>query len=279
MKTVFNNTDLCHTYAQQTQTEGRTANRSIFFYNGKIFSYGHHFCMANIVEGVMYFTLRNYSNSTSKHINILRNATSHYTKVFCAFPDGSPTENFKYWYNEATNAAEKLKKAKKPEIYLNALQHLANEIQIYADALNIAIMPELIALIAIKDKTEYISLLEKRKAEKELKEAKEAREAKIKFKEAYKKWANNESQYIESRINLDFLRIKNADRIETTQAVEIPQKMAIALYQSIKNNTLKIGDKILNFTVNNINTHEISIGCHKFKKAYLLNFGAKLATI
>ncbi len=277
MKLVFSSSaDVCHAYAQQNQPEGKNTGRSIFFYKEKIYSYGHHFCMAKFINQNLFFTLRSYSNSTAKHLSKLHHATKQYNKIYCAYPDGTPKENFKYWEAEALTQVNKLQKAKKPEIYLNNLSGINNQLQKYCEALEIAPDQKLADLLAITDKEEFKALAERRAAQaiEELK-AKE-KEAKRKFKDGLKKWLNNESDYLHSRLNLDFLRLKNG-RVETTQDVKIPVQIALKLWQNIKDNSLKIGDEILNYSINKITDRQIIIGCHTFNKAYLLKFGANLA--
>ena len=92
-----------------------------------------------------------------------------------------------------------------------------------------------------------------------------------------KKWLNFETSRIYSRSNLDFLRVNiNENRVETTQAVQIPIEIAKRLYNKIKTNTLQVGENLLNYRVDQVGDI-IKIGCHNFTKAYLLNFGSKLA--
>ena len=71
------------------------------------------------------------------------------------------------------------------------------------------------------------------------------------------------------------MRIRE-NRVETTQAVQIPIEIAKRLYLKIKTNTLAVGDKILDYSVNNVGK-EIKIGCHTFNRSYLLKFGSQLA--
>ena len=75
-------------------------------------------------------------------------------------------------------------------------------------------------------------------------------------------------------MDYDFLRLNN-ERIDTTQGVQIPVGIAKTLYNKIVDNTIKVGEKILNYEVSSVG-NEIKIGCHTFKKSYLLQFGAKL---
>jgi hypothetical protein len=98
---------------------------------------------------------------------------------------------------------------------------------------------------------------------------------KIEYKEQLKKWFNFETGRVYGGFNFDFLRLKE-NRVETTQAVQIPLELAKRLHNKIKENTLEVGEQLLNYRVDQIGDI-IKIGCHNFKRSYLLNFGSKLA--
>lgn len=78
MRTKFDNRQLAHVWAQQTQPEGRGSN---FFFDGPApHSYGRHFCVARFVrpedkgEPVVLVNVARYSVSTSKHQGYARGA-------------------------------------------------------------------------------------------------------------------------------------------------------------------------------------------------------------
>ena len=84
MKTVFSsNYDVIHAFAQQNQYEGRNQTQSVFFYNNKIYSYGHHYLLGEFIDkNTIVINNKGYSNSTSKHISILIGATRQYKQYF-----------------------------------------------------------------------------------------------------------------------------------------------------------------------------------------------------
>ena len=46
MKKVFSSsTDVMHLFAQRSQQEARTSSGNVFYYNDKIYSYGHHYLL------------------------------------------------------------------------------------------------------------------------------------------------------------------------------------------------------------------------------------------
>lgn len=280
MKTVFSNSDLAHVYANQSQQSGRNSNGS-FYFNGKtIYSYGSHFPIAKIVtneEGneAMLFTFRTYSNTTSKQVSIVRSATRQYNKIYCYNPNESHEANFKAWLNLAENEAFKLSKAKKPEIYINELGYISSQVNAYANYFNIEIPKALNTVLSIKDKKENLEYMSKKAELLKIEKAKKEKQQKQEFKEQIYKWFNGETQRLYTRYKLDFLRI-NENRVETTQAVQIPIQLCKRLHDKIKNNALQVGDKVLNYQVNQVD-NIIKIGCHAFTRKYLLHFGSKLA--
>ena len=280
MKNVFSNSDLAHAYANQSQQSGRNSNGS-FYFNGKtIYSYGSHFPIAKIVTNehgneVMLFTFRTYSNTTAKQISIVRSATRHYNKIYCYNPNESHEANFKAWLNLAEIQAEKLQKAKKPEIYINELGYLYNQVNAYTTYFNIEAPDTLKAVLSIKDKSENLEYMSKKAELLKIEKAKKEKQQKQEFKEQINKWFNGETQRLYTRYKLDFLRI-NDDRVETTEAVQIPVELAKRLHNKIKTNTLQVGEQLLNYRVDQVD-NIIKIGCHAFTRKYLLHFGSKLA--
>ena len=279
MKKVFQNSELAHVYAQQSQDEGRNANGSFYFRGKTLFSYGGHFPICKFVtndkgENALLFTERTYSNTTAKQISLTRNATSQFNKVYCNNPDNTHANNFKAWTLQGEAIIKKLAKAKKPIIYLNELGYISNKANAYASFFDIEIPQDLATVLSIKDKSQYIEYAEKQKKFETEKIKALQFEMKKDFKKAFKKWQNFETSYLYTRHKYDFLRLNN-ERIDTTQGVQIPVEIAKNLYKKIVDNTIKVGEKILNYEVSSVG-NEIKIGCHTFKKSYLLQFGSKL---
>jgi DNA-binding transcriptional regulator YhcF (GntR family) len=280
MRNVLPTSELCHKWANMEQESGRNANDTMFFNGSTIYSYGHHFAIAKHIvneqgQRAVLFTQRDYSNTTAKHKSHVYMSCKNDNIIYCYDPSGSHNENFKYWEQRAEqDGTSKLAKARKPEKYLSILASIENKANIYALYFGIEIPETLKAILSIKDKSEFIAFADKKaeyiKAEQKKREA----EQKKQFKEQIKKWLNLESDRLSIRYKFDFLRI-NDNRIETTQAVQIPLELGKRLYNSIKNQSLKVGDKVLNYSVNEVGK-EIKIGCHTFKQSYLLKFGSQL---
>lgn len=277
MRNVFSNSELAHTYANQSQNSGRSS--SMFFEGSTIYSYGYHFAIARIVtneqgDEALLFTTRGYSNTTGKHITIVRSATNQYKKIYCSNPKGSHDENFKAWLNSSETIAKNLINARKPEKYLSEISYNKRQAEQYSEFFGIDIPQDLQNVFNISNKQEYLSLYEKQIEFEKQEQKRRLREQKAQFKEQFKKWINYETDRLYTNYKYDFLRVNNG-RIETTQAVQIPLEIAKRLYLSIKNGSLSVGDNILNYSVDKIGA-EIKIGCHTFAKSYLLRFGASL---
>lgn len=110
MKTVFNNREVVHVWASQQQNSGKSDN--VFFEGRSIYSYGYHFEMARfIAPEVVFITTRGYSNTTAKHLNLVRQATRHLvTFTVPSFSDHAA--NLAYLIEQAKEKIEKAKRAR-----------------------------------------------------------------------------------------------------------------------------------------------------------------------
>lgn len=66
MRTVFDNSMTAHVWAQNNQHEGRSHNGNFYFEGGTLYSYGSHFIVGHIVDGVTLLNSDRYSISTGK---------------------------------------------------------------------------------------------------------------------------------------------------------------------------------------------------------------------
>jgi hypothetical protein len=262
MKKVNTPQQTAHLFANQLQSESRTPNGSMYFYDKEIFSYGSHFCIAKFVDNqTLLFTERNYSNTTAKHISAVSYATNHINKIYCANPKGTHEDNFKFWLNNAEQSADKLKNARKPEIYINELQRIENKATIYANYFKIAIPETLQTVLKVTTKAEILQYLEN-KAELIAKEKADKEKAELKkHKIELKKWRNFEISRLYTRTEkVDYLR-KNDTEFQTSQGIKIPLEVGLRFYKNLAN--VKPNDKFLEFTVSEITKTFITIGCHK----------------
>lgn len=279
MKTVFSNSEVAHVWASQTQNEGRSSNGSYFFRNGTIYSYGHHFPIAVIKDNVCYFTDQSYSNSTAKHINYARNASSHINTIFCNNPkqaaEGSHRMNLESFNKEAKDISHSLANARKPAIYLNQIAQRRFSFEIYCKHFEIKITKKLQALypylfIESQEAGKKATAAERKAMEQERK--KQAKEAVLRLQNEIQQFRNFERSTLYTRLGFDLLRY-NAEksRIETSQNVEIPLQVAKGLYLEFKNvsngaNCNLCGTKLMDrYNINEITKNGVIVGCHTIK--------------
>jgi hypothetical protein len=114
MKTVVNNKQVAHLWANQSQPEARGSN--FFFRDSTIFSYGEHFPIAKFHENkkgrVCLFTTRNYSITTSKHKGYVLHALSNdvtpvYTSDVLAAPRATLLDEIQARIDALVTKAEK----------------------------------------------------------------------------------------------------------------------------------------------------------------------------
>ena len=115
------NKDLIKTYLEQEKTNGSV--NSLFFEYSNIYSYGYHYLLGKFLDDdLLIINNIGYSNTTSKHINLLR-GTAYDMDI----------KNYNITnvdlisvYNELKYLESKLHKARKPEIYYNRINNLYN---------------------------------------------------------------------------------------------------------------------------------------------------------
>ena len=272
MKKVFTNSEICHVYAQQTQSEGRTSAGNIFFESNKIYSYGYHYKLAEIIENnTIIINNAGYSSSTGKHIGLIINATRQYRQIFYKDID----LNYVYW--KIIEASEKIVKAKKPENYaLDIIQKFETLTEYLKEFKKVNILKDSkyleikkIYKSIAKDKDQFIELGKERD-----KKAKE--KAQKQFNEGLTKFFNYELNYLSIKTDEDYLRIsQDKTQIETTQGVKIPIQEAKKLYLMIQEGKDIKGYKISNYTVISING-TLKIGCHKINVKNVNEIGKQL---
>lgn len=264
MKKVHTPDNVAHLWANKVQEEARNSANNLYFYGNEIYSYGSHFCIAKHVEGAVLFTEREYSNTTSKHKSIVRNACSHKNIVYCHNPKGSHSENFGAWRNECEGYIEKLAKARKPEKYIQELEGVKTRAYKYANLFNIEVPEDLSLMWAITSKEDVVAYMEKKAEAIKKEKARKLRLAKKKHKEDAQKWKNFETYRLYYRGEYDLLRYnKENKRFQTSQGVEIPLEIGLGIYKRLT--TRQAVEKVLDYEVKEITPKYIQVGCHKIE--------------
>ena len=261
MKNILTNSEVAHYFANDLQPSGKNSGGSFYFSNNAIYSYGSHFCIAKFQnDGVLFFTLRGYSNSTAKQISLVNHATNHKNKIFCAYPEGTHAQNFEYWANEVSYILDKFKRANKPEKYILELETIKKYAQIYADYFNISLPANLEIALSITNKSEILEYMNKKAEAIRYAKEIEDKERKLKAAKDLKEWRKFERGNLYYRDGWDYLR-KDAEVFQTSQGVKIPLEIGVRFYNNLNN--LKVGDKLLGFEVSEITKQFLRIGCHK----------------
>jgi hypothetical protein len=115
MKKKFkSNSELCKVFAQQTQTHGQGNN--MFFEYQTIYSYGHHYEIAQIVEAktgekIAFVNSNTYSNTTSKHTyHVLRALNIRYFFVPFTIAGNSFNRADYFKYSDLPTYLDKMKR-------------------------------------------------------------------------------------------------------------------------------------------------------------------------
>lgn len=266
MKTVFDNYDCIHTFAQQSQNNGRTSTRNIFFEGTKIYSYGYHYLMGKFIDkDTILINDKGYSISTSKHIGILIGATRQYKQFFT-----TKTDIDYLHYQILTNLKNKLSKARKPQIYLSEIYSLnkslhdfleytkqktkAKKNKKYRDIINF------VNKLQRNEKTSIDALQQYRKKEVEQKKKRDAKQ----LKEKLSKFQAYKIDYFRIGKN-DYLRIsKDGAKIETSQGVKVDIQEAKRYLKLLNSGANMRGEKIDNFITRSFDKL-LKIGCHTFE--------------
>jgi hypothetical protein len=284
MKTVFQTAELVHIWARQTQSEGKNPNRSVYFVGSKIYSYGSHFCMANIVKpGIVFITDRTYSVTTSAHVSAVRSAVNHMERISVPYPEEhSLYPNLNAWKNQIQDCIAIIENPrKKPDTKDRAKGELSSIVQTVSRYLEITgqkidkrvqsesnehtrkefllyfdVAKNLQALPDLKKKLERKAKADERA--RKLKEAKQIEEAKEKLLQ----WRKGANVYVYSSGDLPvYLRAKE-DTIQTSAGARVSLKSGKVLFDMIQAGRDVKGHNIDGYTVISVNG-SLKIGCHE----------------
>jgi hypothetical protein len=279
MKTIFNNSELCHAFATG-QTHGRNSNGSMYIENypngAAIFSYGNHFCMAAYHDyETILVNCRTYSNTTARQITYLSRAINHKNLFYCPYPLGTYQDNFDWWQREAKNIAAKFERAIKLENYVFELRKLQTTCEAYAELKRTQLPQSLADIFSVLQSEKVVNYMAALPEKQKKAEQKKERQRRVKFITQARKFLTFEISRINEGGN-DYLRINKADKlIETTQAVKIPFTAARLFYERLRAEQVKQGDTIEQYQVIKCNG-VVKIGCHNFTRKHLLKIGNQL---
>ena len=284
MKTKFNNSELSHVWANQTQTHGKGS--SMFFEYDTIYSYGHHFIIAKHItnkEGkkCVFFNDRHYSNSTSKHQSLVWRsipANVEFFKVRAFFNDietstSAHLENLGNYLEYALETKNKVKTATKLKNgYINQLDISINVFEKYCNFFSIDLKSTIFEglYITFKQVAQWVD--EYRHSEEftqwQIKQEENKRKAEAKAiidaKEKIELFRQFKISSIYANLGHYLLRYnKETDNVETSGGVKMGKNVFLSAYQRLINNQLFKGQHVGDFTYNGIEGEIVSVGCHK----------------
>lgn len=236
MRTVFNNRQLAHVWAQQSQSEGRGPN---FFFDGPaLFSYGRHFCVARFVQPedkgrpVVLLNSTRYSTSTNRHQSYARGAVYGLPVRVFNVPD-TDAHGREPWRHErnlthyANTIAAHVQSAARSRKYgeheLRAAERIAAEGARYCQAFELPkrlwpkapdVSPEALAAIRERDRKARA----KRAAEDKAREAKRAADM-LRWREEWRRHESRAMPYSDPTM----LRLsEDGESVETSRGAEVP---------------------------------------------------------
>lgn len=291
MKKVFANNEVAHIWAQNSQNEGRNSAGNIFFRNGEIYSYGHHFCMGKILpSGIVLLTNRKYSNTTSKHQGYVSYAVNHMERVWCAYPEKGIESNLKEFQAEMKSAYETIlsprKRPQTKEAAKQEIARIAENIDKYLAAMGCDMatfqaqqnegFEELEALYLFAQSQDLSQLnqsistiSEERERKKEAARLKAEKELKAKIK----KWQKGENVSIYGAEKV-YLRAMDGI-LETSKGARVSLDSAKVLFDMIQAGKDIKGHNIEHYTVISLNG-VLTIGCHKITRKEINKFAQKM---
>lgn len=273
----MNNSQVAHKWAN-----GHDAKGSNFYAeNGTIYSYGPHFPIARLCEGHILFTTSSYSNSTSKHISLVRYAIANDATVIRI-----PSLRESVGTNEqmiCVGLQEMLRKHAKSRVYKDyiaiQIQKSVANLSLYLKTYKTKPSKETKALLKLIASGEWAKVKEldakqqkARDKAQALRAKKQAELAEKLHKELIEKrdrWIAGETVefYGTNDYGQSYLRVKDR-MVQTSRGAEIPLRPAMRLFELAKKcreTGQPFSEAITfdSFTLRQISAFgNVEIGCH-----------------
>lgn len=298
MKTKFNNPELTHVWANQTQSHGKGS--SMFFENDSIYSYGYHFTIAKHQQNkdgqkCIFFNDRKYSSTTNKHQSLVWRAIPENVPVFDVLSfindlDAATTahkENLTNYINKAETAKDKATKATKNKMYyLGNVKSNLDDFAEYCQFFNITDLAQFNPILghglSVAERFDrlnrwYIDFvvsddLKKWQQKQEENKKKAEQKAIEKAKESIEAFRQFKISSIYANLGHYLLRYnKETEMIETSGGVKMPKPLFISAYCRLMRNELEKGQHIGSYTFNGTDGEIVSVGCHKIPMTEIEN--------
>ena len=283
MKKLKTNSEVAHAFAYKTYESAGTNN---FYFtpdqqgNLTIYSYGTHFPIAKFAKDrkgyeVLLFTMSGYSNSTAKHVYLVKNATSHIPKVYMPSITMNEVEVRNYFIRELVDIVKHLSKARKCGHWLSELEMIKLKVSKYYDFLGKTIPSSILELVNMpEDNEEMKAYLVKSKIKEDeslirrIENQKKASEIRAEqFKKDIIKWHSFNINSLKNITDFSYLRLNQVtETVETSQGVKIPANNAYQFYTTVMNakESGKIKGLLCNkYLLSYVDDIYIRVGCHK----------------
>ena len=270
----FSNYQVAHRFA--TGIGERCTGSHMFFEGDIIYSYGYHFPMAIKYKGYLLFNEQSYSVTTAKHQNYVLGACSHMDIVYCAtllwwYKGPSQSfydKNLESWQSTIGVLVKKMGRATKPSKYAVEILRVVKVVERFCEVFGI---PVPAYFLSFKDeKTMEAARVEAKEQAK--REAEEKRELEEKMMHKFLEFKCD--YYIGMYQIVRYRSDKN--RFETSKGVQIPYEKGLEFYRALRDGTLEVGDKVCGwYRVYEVGS-DVRIGCHTFKRSWLLEYGRQM---
>jgi hypothetical protein len=269
IKKVFGNSkQVIHLWANQSQEEARSGN--CYFKGTKIWSYGSHYLLGEIVsykgKKVAVINRNESSQTTNRQRWIAFWAVSHLNKIQSS--DGTVKtgliEEQELLINELMSQFGKIKPHYNKYHVENVEEFNKLCLELGHKELVLSVDGELQEILKehLKYRNGRNEVLLGQREEKRIAKQK-AQE--LVYQQALKDWENGGplNRYFRHILGgLDRIRVKG-NIVETTGGAEVPLSHALRLLAKIKAKQEKQGDKVGGFTLTSVEDGIVQIGCHK----------------
>lgn len=292
MKTVFNNSQLCHVWASQNQEHGRNSNGSLYFNGNTIFSYGSHYTLGKIIsvngERIVLINNTSYSNTTANHQNEVSSATTHLRRFHVSDPQDLRKSAEDWQANLIDSLFDVLKSTKphfsleysEPGMKFNSFCELFGFQDLMIDEQDLEDHYELLLThVALREKRneELNSPVNEEKRQKQREQREAAKERKRQSELMSKKfklinWLRGENVQLgfgnDRQVNGCYLLRVKGEVIETSGGAEVPLSHGLKLLNKINNGEAKTGERVGHFELNKRIDDLVTIGCHDISLAH-----------
>ena len=258
----MNNKQVAHLWANRSQSR---ATGSHFYFDGDvIYSYGSHFPIARHYKGVILFTSKRYSVTTSKHIGYAHSACSHLKSFTVEDVMQDPcAADLKNYRERVESLSMTAARARDPQWKLQMLEREVNEANSFAETFGFK------TRFAMPDNFDALKAKAKEQSAKKAK-ATVARNSKIERynAELVTRWLAGEQvslPYAYSKVHLRAI----GDTVETTKGAQVPLESARVTFRFInarrETGWHRNGDShaIGQFSLDAVNAFGIVAGCHR----------------